>query len=81
MGESYIYYVNSTVIQDGAGLYKNQIHSQDIIRILSKNMSNITAILDDKTYLLLKKYIKRNYSWYKVSTDLYNYFWDIIVQK
>jgi glycosyltransferase involved in cell wall biosynthesis len=79
-GESYIYYVDSTVIQDGAGLYKNQIHSQDIICILSKNMSNIKTTLDDKTYLLLKKYIKRNYSWYKVSTDLYNYFLDIIVQ-
>ena len=27
------------------------------------------------------EYIKKNYSWYKVSTDLYNYFRDIIVQK
>ena len=80
-GESYIYYVNSTIIQDGAGLYKNQIHSQDIINILSKNFNNIKEVLDDKTYLLLKKYIKKNYSWYKVSTDLYNYFMDIIVQK
>jgi hypothetical protein len=80
-GESYIYYVNSTIIQDGAGLYKNQIHSQDIINILSKNICDIKNILDDKTYLLLKKYIKKNYSWYKVSTDLYNYFMDIIVQK
>ena len=79
-GESYIYYVDSFVIQDGAGLYKNQIHSQDIINILSKNISNIKTIFDDKTYLILKKYIKKNYSWYKVSTDLYNYFRDIIVQ-
>jgi glycosyltransferase involved in cell wall biosynthesis len=79
-GESYIYYVDSVVIQDGAGLYKNQIHSQDIINILSKNISNIKTIFDDKTYLILKKYIKKNYSWYKVSTDLYNYFRDIIVQ-
>ncbi len=79
-GESYIYYVYSFVIQDGAGLYKNQIHSQDIINILSKNISNIKTIFDDKTYLILKKYIKKNYSWYKVSTDLYNYFRDIIVQ-
>ncbi len=80
-GESYIYYVNSTIIQDGAGLYKNKIDSQDIINILSKNFKNIKEVLDDKTYLLLKKYIKKNYSWYKVSTDLYNYFMDIIVQK
>lgn len=80
-GESYIFYVDSTVIQDGAGLYKNLIHSQDIIRILSKNIYKIKEVLDDKTYLLLKKYIKMNYSWYKVSTDLYNYFMDIIVPK
>jgi hypothetical protein len=80
-GESYIYYVNSTIIQDGAGLYKNKIDSQDIINILSKKFKNIKEVLDDKTYLLLKKYIKKNYSWYKVSTDLYNYFMDIIVQK
>ena len=80
-GESYIYYVDSIVIQDGAGLYKNQIDKTSIINILSKNMSNIKTTLDDKTYLLLKKYIKMNYSWYKVSTDLYNYFRDIIVQK
>lgn len=80
-GESYIYYVNSTIIQDGVGLYKNKINSQDIINILSKNFKNIKEVLDDKTYLLLKKYIKKNYSWYKVSTDLYNYLMDIIVQK
>jgi glycosyltransferase involved in cell wall biosynthesis len=80
-GESYIYYVDSVVIQDGAGLYKNQIDTSSIINILSKNISNIKTTLDDKTYLLLKKYIKKNYSWYKISTDLYNYFRDIIVQK
>jgi glycosyltransferase involved in cell wall biosynthesis len=80
-GEPYIYYVDSVVIQDGAGLYKNQIDTSSIINILSKNISNIKTTLDDKTYLLLKKYIKKNYSWYKISTDLYNYFRDIIVQK
>ena len=80
-GEPYIYYVDSIVIRDNAGLYKNQIDKTSIINILSKNMSNIKMIHDDKTYLLLKKYIKKNYSWYKVSTDLYNYFRDIIVQK
>ena len=80
-GEPYIYYVDSVVIQDGAGLYKNQIDTTNIINILSKNIYNIKTTLDDKTYLLLKKYIKNNYSWYKVSTDLYNYFRDIIVQK
>ena len=80
-GEPYIYYVDSVVIQDGAGLYKNQIHTTNIINILSKNIYNIKTTLDDKTYLLLKKYIKKNYSWYKISTDLYNYFLDIIVQK
>jgi glycosyltransferase involved in cell wall biosynthesis len=79
-GEPYIYYVDSVVIQDGAGLYKNQIDTSSIINILSKNISNIKTTLDDKTYLLLKKYIKKNYSWYKISTDLYNYFRDIIVQ-
>ena len=80
-GEQYIYYVDSTVIRDNSGLYKNQIDKLSIINILSKNMSDIKTTLDDKTYLLLKKYIKKNYSWYKVSTDLYNYFRDIIVQK
>jgi len=81
-GEPYIYYVDSKIIQDNTGLYKNQIDITNIINILfSKNVRNIKNILDDKTYLLLKKYIKRNYSWYKVSTDLYNYFLDIIVQK
>ena len=79
--ESYIYYVDSVVIRDNAGLYKNQIDKSSIINILSKNICDIKLILDDKTYLLLKKYIKKNYSWYKVSTDLYNYFMDIIVQK
>ena len=80
-GKSYIYYVDSVVIQDDSGLYKNQIYTQDIINILSKNINNIKEVLDDKTYLQMKKYIKKNYSWYKVSTDLYNYFMDIIVQK
>ena len=80
-GEPYIYYVDSVIIQDGAGLYKNQIHSQDIINILSKNICDIKKIQNDKTYLLLKKYIKKNYSWNKISTDLYNYLCDIIVQK
>jgi len=80
-GEQYIYYVDSVVIQDNTGLYKNQIDKTGIIDILSKNIRNIKTTLDDKTYLLLKKYIKKNYSWYKVSTDLYNYFRDIIVQK
>ena len=79
-GKSYIYYVDSVVIQDGSGLYKNQIDKSSIINILSKNICDIKITLDDKTYLLLKKYIKKNYSWYKVSTDLYNYFMDIIVQ-
>jgi len=80
-GEPYIYYVDSVVIQDNTGLYKNQIEKTCVIDILSKNIRNIKTTLDDKTYLLLKKYIKKNYSWYKVSTDLYNYFRDIIVQK
>ena len=80
-GEQYIYYVDSVIIQDNTGLYKNQIDKTGIIDILSKNIRNIKTTLDDKTYLLLKKYIKKNYSWYKVSTDLYNYFRDIIVQK
>lgn len=80
-GEPYIYYIDSTIIRDNAGLYKNQIDTTNIINILSKNVRDIKITLDDKTYLLLKKYIKRNYSWYKVSTDLYNYFLDIIVQK
>jgi len=78
--KSYIYYVDSVVIQDDSGLYKNQIDKSSIINILSKNICDIKKVLDDKTYLLLKKYIKNNYSWYKVSTDLYNYFMDIIVQ-
>jgi glycosyltransferase involved in cell wall biosynthesis len=80
-GEQYIYYVDSVIIQDNSGLYKNQIDTTNIINTLSKNIKNIKEVLDDKTYLLLKKYIKTNYSWYKVSTDLYNYFLDIIVQK
>jgi glycosyltransferase involved in cell wall biosynthesis len=79
-GESYIHYVDSTVIRDNMGLYKNQIHTRDIINILSKNMKDIKEVRDDKTYLLMKKYIKKNYSWYKISNDLYNYFLDIIVQ-
>lgn len=79
-GEPYIYYVDSVIIQDGAGLYKNHIDTSSIINILSNNINNIKITLDDKTYLLLKKYIKKNYSWYKISTDLYNYFRDIIVQ-
>jgi glycosyltransferase involved in cell wall biosynthesis len=79
-GESYIHYVDSTVIRDNMGLYKNQIYTQDIINILSKNMKDIKEVRGDKTYLLMKKYIKKNYSWYKISNDLYNYFLDIIVQ-
>ena len=79
-GEAYIYYVDSQIIQDNMGLYKNLIHTRDIVDILSKNISDIKEGLNDKTYLLLKKYIKNNYSWYKISTDLYNYLLDIIVQ-
>ena len=80
-GEPYIYYVDSVIIQDGDGLYKNQIDTTSIINILSKNAHDIKETLDDKKYLLLKKYIKKNYSWNKISTDLYNYLCDIIVQK
>ena len=78
-GEAYIYYVDSQIIRDNIGLYKNQIDAINIVNILSKNIYKIKEVRDDKTYLLLKKYIKKNYSWYKVSTDLYNYFIDIIV--
>ena len=74
-GDPYIYYVDSTVIQDGTGFYKNMIHTKHIVDVLL----NIKQIRDDKTYLLLKRYIKKNYSWYKVSTDLYNYLCDILV--
>ena len=55
-GEPYIYYVDSVVIRDNAGLYKNQIDTTNIINILSKNMFKIKTELDDKTYLLLKNY-------------------------
>lgn len=78
-GDQYIYYVDSIVIQDGTGFYKNMIHTKHIVDILLKNMENIKSSRDDKTYLLLKRYIKKNYSWYKVSVDLYNYLCDIIV--
>ena len=80
-GEPYIYYVDSVIIRDSSGLYKNQIDTTSIINILSKNAHDIKETLDDKKYLLLKKYIKKNYSWNKISTDLYNYLCDIIVQK
>jgi glycosyltransferase involved in cell wall biosynthesis len=74
-GSPYIYYVDSTVIQDGNGFYKNMIHTKHIVDVLL----DIKQIRDDKTYLLLKRYIKKNYSWYKVSADLYNYLYDIVV--
>ena len=78
-GDQYIYYVDSTVIQDGTGFYKNMIQTNDIVNILLKNMKNIKTVRDDKTYLLLKRYIKKNYSWYKISVELYNYLCDIAV--
>jgi len=78
-GDTYIYYVDSTVIQDGTGFYKNIIYTNHIVDVLLKNMENIKTVKDNKTYLSLKKYIKKNYSWYKVSMDLYSYLCDIAV--
>jgi hypothetical protein len=76
-GNEFITFVDSTVIQDKDGNYKNDIKLHDIVNTLLTNELNFKTSKPDNIYIQMKSYIETQYSWYKVSTLLYDYFLDI----
>lgn len=76
-GNEFITFVDSTVIQDKDGNYKNDIKLHDIVNTLLTNELNFKTSKPDNMYIQMKSYIETQYSWYKVSTLLYDYFLDI----
>ena len=80
-GEKFIYYLDSEVINIGNDMRQNNITLQCIINTIINNEPNLRVLQklrnqkqNDDTYLKMKGYIERDYSWDKVSELLYDYF-------
>jgi len=76
-GSEFITFVESTVIQDDDGNYKNDIKLHDLVNTLLTNEIKFKMPKPDNIYIQMRTYIETQYSWYKVSTLLYDYFLDI----
>lgn len=80
-GEKFIYYLDSEVINIGNDMRQNNITLQTIINTLMNNESKLRELQklrnqnqNDDSYLKMKDYIEKDYSWNKVSELLYDYF-------
>jgi glycosyltransferase involved in cell wall biosynthesis len=80
-GEKFITYVDSTVVMDPQGNCENDIKLHDLVDTLLKNKTKIKQNKGTDKYLVMKTYIEKEYSWYKVGELLYKYFTDIIYKK
>ena len=76
-GDEFIIFVDSIVVKDNGGYYKNDIKIHDLVNTLLTNETKIKTPKPDNLYIQMKSYIEAEYSWYKVSTLLYNYFLEI----
>jgi glycosyltransferase involved in cell wall biosynthesis len=71
--KDYIYYINSIVVTDNNKFY-NQIEINDILNILVTNENEFKKNKSKDSYNKLQEYINKEYSWYKVSELLFDYF-------
>lgn len=76
-GNEFITFVDSTVIQGNDGNYKNDIKLSDLVNTILTNETKFKTPKPDSMYIQMKSYIETEYTWYKVSTLLYDYFLDI----
>jgi len=77
-GDKFITFVDSSVIHDDGGNYRNDIKLHDLVNAVLMNEAKIKTHPQYNVYLEMKSYIEREYSWSRVSTLLYDYFLDII---
>jgi glycosyltransferase involved in cell wall biosynthesis len=77
-GDEFITYVDSQVIAGPDGNCRNDIKLHDLINSITINETKFKPGLQSHNYLKMKNYIETEYSWYKVSRLLYEYFLDII---
>ena len=57
---------------------QNQIKVNDLVKTLLENESRFKTQKSEETYNLMRNYIDKEYSWFKVSELLYDYFNDIV---
>ena len=77
-GKDYITYIDSIVTRDPNGMCQNQIKVNDLVKTLLENESRFKTQKSEETYNLMRNYIDKEYSWFKVSELLYDYFNDIV---
>ncbi len=80
-GKDYIYKVDSTIIVNEQGMQQNNILIDNLLDVILSNEENFKKIKDDSIYDKMIHYIQRNYSWYKIGEQLYNYFIDILYKE
>jgi glycosyltransferase involved in cell wall biosynthesis len=78
-GKEYIYYIKSQVINVGNGLQQNDIMMESLLNTLLENENKIREIKGNKVENKdMSAFIKKEYSWSRVSELLYDYFMYII---
>jgi glycosyltransferase involved in cell wall biosynthesis len=77
-GNKYIFYVDSDVTVDSNGLCQNNITMNNLMSTLLLNEQRFKESKNEKTYITMKTYIEKDYSWYKVAELLYDYLNDIV---
>jgi glycosyltransferase involved in cell wall biosynthesis len=77
-GEKYIFYVDSDKTIDTNGLCQNNITMNNLMSTLLNNEEKIKQPKTTDTYIKMKEYIEKDYSWHKVSELLYDYLKDIV---
>jgi len=77
-GSDYIFYVNSEVTVDANELCQNNITMNNLISTLLNNEEKFKIPKAYETYINMKQYIEKDYSWYKVAELLYDYLNDIV---
>lgn len=80
-GEDYIFYVESEVVVDPNGLCQNNITMNNLMSTLLNNEEKFKIPKTLNTYINMKQYIEKDYSWYKVAELLYDYLNDIVSKK
>ena len=75
--KDYIYYINSLVVKDNNKLY-NKIEIKDILNTILINENEFKKNKSKDSYNQLQEYINKEYSWYKVSELLLDYFQYIV---
>lgn len=72
-GDEYIYYVDSSVVQDPNGLCQNNITMNNLMSTLLNNEEKFKQVKLNDSYTKVKSYIEKDYSWFKVAELLYDY--------